>query len=490
MGVSLFTSRIVLQALGVRDYGVYSVVGGIVVMFSVLNTSMSSATARFLSYEIGREKDDALNSVFNCAMAVHIIIAAVVFILAETIGLWFLNEKMVIPAESMYAANIVYQCTIIGAIVGFTQVPYSAFIMSKEKMAIFAYFDMSRTILNLGVVGLLLIIPTNKLALYGILTLCLSVLFALLYRLYCIRQFPACRLHFNFDRSYIRPMLYFSGWDLYGNASVVARTQGVNMTINIFFGSIANAAVGIATQVQGAVNSFANNVIVAIKPQIVKSYANQDFIYMRSLLYSGCKIAFLIIAFLATPLMIDIDFVLSVWLGQVPEYTPWICRWTLLFILFSNISYILVTGVHATGDVRPSSLINGTLYLSVLPITYYAYKMGISIYIPFVLNVCFVICGATANLFYVKRYVSIISLKDFFVDVLIRCISVFILSTIIPLLIYFELEAGWIRFISITATSFSSLALLAYFIALNNNERQFVKRYINRFISKFALVVR
>ena len=473
--VSLYTSRVVLDVLGVSNYGIYNVVGGVVAMFLFINDSMAGATSRFLTYEIGAGDLGSLRKVFNGAMFVHIIIALIVIAISETVGLWFLNNKLVLDSDAMYAARIVYQLSILSTVVGLIQVPYHAVIIANERMSIYAILDVVFTVIRLLIVYLLLVLPGQKLILYALLTTLVSLLSVFSYRFYCNRTFPYCRVSIRaVQKDVIKPMLSFSGWDLYGNLSVTARSQGVNMLANIFFGPVANAAIGIAGQVQGTITRFATNVTTAIKPQIIKSYAAKDFKYMSQLLFSGSKIAFLIIFILALPILVETPFVLGVWLKEVPDYTVWICRLCLLFSLFSNISVVLVTGVHATGDVRGPSLINGTLYLSVVPITYFAFKAGASIYLPFALNALFVFFGALANFLYTKHYVPSLSLRMFFMQIVFKCLFVAVISLIIPILLSLWLPAGWPRFFIICVVSVIMTAVFSYLIALNLSERKLI----------------
>lgn len=486
MAISLFTSRVVLEVLGVSDYGVYNVVGGIVAMFTFINDSMAGATSRFLTYEVGAGDSANLKKIFNSAMLVHLFIALLVTIVAETLGLWFLNHKLVIEPASRGAAQWVYQLSILTTAVGLTQIPYNATIIANERMSVFAFLDIFFTVLRLLIVYLLLVLHGNKLILYAILTAAVGILSAVAYRLYCIYNFPYCRLSFkNTHKDTLKSMLAFSGWDLYGNLSVMGRTQGISMLANIFFGTIANAAIGIAGQVQGAISRFATNVITAIRPQIIKSYATKDFAYMSQLLFSGSKLAFLIIYILALPVLLETPFILGIWLKVVPDYTVWICRLALCFSLFSNISIILVTGVHATGDIKGPSLINGSLYLSVVPITYFSYKAGASIYLPFLLNVVFVFFGALANFLYTKHYVQSLSFRNFFVQVIFRCLVVAALSAIIPYLLVLWLPVGWPRFLTVCSISVLLTATSSYFIALTPTERQFVINVLNKFSNRF-----
>ncbi len=269
MVVSLYTSRVVLEVLGVEDYGIYGVVGGVVAMFSFLNSSMAGATSRFLTFEMGRGDEQRLKDTFSSALIIHIGIALVVFILAETVGLWFLNNKLVIPDGRMHAAHWVYQLSILGMFVSVTQVPYNASIIAHEKMDVYAYIELLNVFLKLGIVYLLTIGNFDKLILYAILVLAVNVLVAVTYRFYCVRYYEESHFRCVLNREVLKPMLGFSIWEILGHFGFTFRTQGTNMVLNMFFGVIINSAVGIATTVQNVLSLFTNNVLVAIKPQII-----------------------------------------------------------------------------------------------------------------------------------------------------------------------------------------------------------------------------
>lgn len=491
--VALFTSRVVLNTLGVSDYGVYNVTGGVITMISFLNGSMAGATSRFITYELGIAEKEGfygnLRLIFSSAMAVHVIIAIAVFIIAETLGLWFLNNKLIIPENSIYAANWVFQMSILSAIIDITQTPYTAAIIAQEKMNVFAYFDVLTTILKLAIVFLLLVLPGDKLIVYAVMVTLVTLLTMFLKRIYAIKHFDYCRLALSNVRiNIVKPMLSFSGLDMLGGLSVMGRAQGVSMLANMFFGTLANAAMGISNSIQGAVNGFATNVTMAIKPQIIKSYSSGDYYYMQELMIRVSKLSFYIILFLSLPILIDTEFVLDIWLGQVPKYSVWICRFTLMFIFFSNMSSVLVTGVHATGDIRGPSLINGTLYLSVVPITYIVYKLGGSVYVPFALNVLFVMFGSLLNFIYVRKYVSILSLHRFIWGVFLRVIFVAVLSACPVYFISQMLTHNWISFIIVCITSCITTPTIVYLIGLDHKEKELVMRIVDKFQKKIILL--
>lgn len=474
MLIGLYTSRVVLNTLGVEDYGIYNVVGGVVALFGFLNASMSSATARFLTFELGTGDTVKLGKTFSMALLIHIGIALVIFLAAETVGLWFLNAKLVIPPDRMVAANWVYQCSVLAAMVSVTQVPYDASIIAHERMAVYAYVEILNASLKLLIVFLLPLVLFDKLIFYALLVLAVSILIACIYRFYCVRRFEECRFQWAYDKAILRPMLSFSGWDLYGNMSVMARTQGVNVLLNLFFGAVANAAAGIATQVQGAVGAFVTNIVMAVRPQIVKSYATGDTKYMIELIYSSARFMFLLLLLLSLPILIDTHFVLSVWLKTVPQYAVTFCQLTLLFNFFANLSTIVVAGVHATGHIKRPSFINGSLYLSVIPLTYLAFKFGAQPYVPFACNVLFVFIGSLINLYTLKLFVREVTIKRFLFQVIGPCIGVSILSALVPLSIKFLFEEGWLRFLMIGATSFLSTVVFSCILVLTKQERLLV----------------
>lgn len=467
MGVSLYTSRIVLHALGVVDYGIYGVVGGVVAMFTFLNASMSGATSRFLTYELGQGNLVRLRETFISAFWLHCIIAGVIIFFAETVGLWFLTHKMVIPSDRMFAAHWVYQLSILSMAISVTQVPYNACIISHEKMSIYAYVEILNCVLRLLIVYLLILWEGDKLIFYSILVLCVSILIALIYRCYCARNFEECKsMRFLWKPNILKPMLGFSGWDIYGNMSVLARTQGVNILLNLFFGPILNAAAGIATQVQSAVMSFASNILTASKPQIVKQYAMGNNQAMVSLIRNTLRLNSLLLLLITVPLLLEIGFVLKVWLENVPLYATVFCSLTLIFNFFASVSSVLISGIHATGQIKRPSFINGTLYLLVVPITYFLFKTGAAPWSSFLFNVIAVLCGMLSNAYTLKLYIPQFSLRDFIIEDLGRCVLIFVCVYAAGLLLHEFMEECWWRLITTCLLSTILLTILGYFLLI------------------------
>lgn len=452
MVVSLYTSRVILNALGVENYGIQNVVGGFLGMLTFLNASMSGATSRFITYELGKNNLKKLSETFNTAFLIHGVLSLLILLVAETAGLWFLENKLIIPEGRMFAARIVYQLSIAGLIIGMMLTPYNATIIAHEKMGVFAYFDILGILLRLSVVYLLMILKGDKLILCSILYLCVSVIMFTIYRVYCLKNFGETKFKLCYNKSILRPMLSFSGWDLYGNASVMLRTQGVTVLLNLFFGPIVNAASGIATQVQGAVMSFSNNIITAYRPQIIKQYACDDYDYLFELLRDAIKISTLLLMIVTIPLMAELEFVIMLWLGTVPEYVVPICRWTLVFNFFTSISVLFAAVIHATGRIKRISIINGSLYLLVVPIVYILYKLGnTNPVLPFIVNVIAIFIGVLSNAYTIKLYIPSFKFINFIIRDYIPGILLFLSTYLFVSSIMAYMEQGWLRlFVSIS----------------------------------------
>lgn len=472
MLVSLYTSRVVLGALGVEDYGICNVVGGIVAMLDFLNGAMSGATSRFMTYELGKGNIWRQKETFASAMIVHIGIALFVLFFAETVGLWFLENKLVIPDYRMSAARVVYQLSIVSAVLTITQVPYNACLTSHERFDVYAYFSIIGITLRLLIVFLLKVGDFDKLIQYSVLSACVSVLMICAYRVYCIKHFKEARFTFVWKKDILKPMLVFSGWDMFGNFAVMARTTGVSMLLNIFFGPLFNAAVGVATQVQGAISNLANNIVTASRPQIIKQYASDNLDEMFGILTTMTKLAFVLLAVFTIPIISEIDFVLRLWLGSnVPEYAGVFCVYTLLFNFFANMSVMMGAVIHATGRIKRISLINGLLYVSVLPVTYVAYKYGAPSYFPFIYNVIAVILGTISNAWTVKLYIPSFKFMKYIVNVLLKCILVLGIGIFLVNILFAEISGEWLRVMIKGLFSTVYICLAGYYILLSKKQR-------------------
>ena len=476
MGVSLYTSRIVLDVLGIEDFGIYGVVGSTIALFSFLNASMSGATSRFLTIEIGKERKEQLKKTFSSAITIHFIIAGFVILLGETIGLWFLEYKLLIPLDRLLAARVVYHFSLISAAVSIIQVPYNAIIIAHERMQVYAYIEILNVFLKLGIICLLLMVDNiDKLMLYGVLIFIVSIVVFMIYYFYCLKKFRECKLCFSWDRKIIMPMISFSGWDLYGNMSVVARTQGINVLLNLFFGPSLNAANAIAVQVQGAIMAFANNIIIAVRPQIVKKYSREEYSVMKQLIIESSKYSYLLLLILSFPIILETPFILKLWLRVVPEFAIVFCRYTLVFNLIATLSSIILCGIHATGKIKRPSLINGTLYLMVLPVSYIAFNFFNLPQIPYICNVIFVFGGLVCNIYTLKLYIPSFSIKEYAIKVILVCAVITVLSLSIILWLRCLIEESLMRLFVVSLSSIIVVVMLSYFIALDKELRNKVK---------------
>ena len=480
MVVGLYTSRVVLQTLGVEDYGIYGVVGGIVSMMGFLNASMSGATSRFLTFELGRGNKERLGKTFSSALIVHIIIATIVFVVAETIGLWFLCNKLVIPEGRMVAAHWVYQLSILSSMLTITQVPYNSSIIAHEKMDIYAYVEILNVTLKLLIVYLLLIGNFDKLILYSILTFAVSVIIMMVYRIYCLRKFAECRFHWIWDKEYLKPLISFSGWDLYGNFCYSIRQQGAGFVLNAFYGVAINAASGIATTVQGVLLNFSNNVVMAVKPQIIKSYAKKDYENMNSLIKMGTKISFLLSLLITAPILFKIDCILELWLGIVPPEAVFMSKALLVLNMITSVNLIAIIAIHASGKMKLAGVLNGTLLLSCIPIIYILLKCDLgykACYVLFVivgvLYFALLLCVISKQViqFEIKKY-----LRQAISPIAITCIVSLIIADYSSVLFPNNLLGVF----TYTICSIVCVMVISYLITLNQKERTLVNNIFKK----------
>ena len=482
MLVGLYTSRVVLATLGVEDYGIYGVVGGVVGMMGFLNASMSGATSRFLTFELGRGDKDRLAKTFSSALIVHIGIAIVVLILAETVGLWFLCNKLNIPAERMQAAHWVYQLSILSAMFGITQVPYNAAIIAHEKMDVYAYVEILNVSLKLLIVYLLCIGNFDKLILYASLMLAVSILIMMVYRIYAIRQFPEAHFHWIWDKTYLRPLLSFSGWDLYGNACVIARQQGTNFLINIFYGVVYNAASGIATTVQGTISGLAFNIILAFRPQIIKQYAKGNVEDMSKLVGNAVCFTTILFGCMSIPLILETHYIMKAWLGVIPEKSEIFCQILLIASFLGLLNNIWNTCIHATGKIKEISIFSGTFFLISLPIIYVVFQFKApveSAYLVFILSIVFV---NVSNLLIIKKKIPKLKLNFVFLNY-IKVIIVLMASYYITSLFKAQMQETFIRLLVDCFICWIIIFASSFIFILNKKQK---KSIISKICPKLA----
>lgn len=483
MAVSLYTSRIVLDTLGIEDFGIYSVAGGVIAMFGFVNSSMASATQRYITFELGRNNNKRLAKVFSTSLSIHGLISLIVILLAETIGLWFLWNKMQIPAERLDAAFWVFQCSVMASVIMIMSVPYNAAIIAHEKMSVFAYISILEVILKLLIVYLLLCFEMDKLILYAVLMVCVQLLIRLCYGWYCSSHFEETRFYWVWDKILFKEMTGFAGWSLFGNLAAITFTQGLNILLNLFFGPAVNAARGISVQVQQAISQFSVNLQMAINPQITKSYANGDLLYMHGLIFRSAKFSYFLLLLLSLPILFETEMVLTFWLKNVPDYTVTFLRIMLCITWVNAISNPLVIGASATGRIKIYQIVVGGILLLILPFSYLCLKLGFPAYVVFVVHLCIEIVALMARLWMIRPMINL-SFHKYCVEVFLCIFKVTIIAICIPLLFYCHMKPSYLRFFMECLLCFFSVISAVYLVGLTNNEQKFIRSKIFLWISK------
>lgn len=483
MCVALYTSRIVLKTLGVEDFGIYNVVGGIVVMFTTLNGSLGAATSRYITFELGRKDYVRLNQVFNVALLLHIAIAIFVVILAETVGLWFFYEKMTIPSERMDAAFWVYQLSIITCFFSLTQVPYGATIIAHENMQIYAWIGIVEVLLKLVIVYLLVISPFDKLIYYASLQCLLQIGIMLFYRTYCAKKYKESAALLYKDKKLYMEMFGYAGADLIGNISILAQGQGLNILLNMFFGPVVNAARAIAYQVQGAVTQFSNNFMTAVRPQIIKSYAEGNLKAMWTLVKDSSCFSFYLMWLIALPIMLEADYVLSLWLGKYPDHSVSFLNLVLILCLIQTLKTPRTTIFHATGHVKLTNIVVGGVLCAAFPLAYVFLKLGMSPESVFWAANISMVVSEIASVFVLKRYIKY-SISRYLIQVHGRCILVAMASGIIPYLFFNRfMEPSFVRLIVTCVLTTTFIGVTVWTIGMNKDMRTKLLHVLHKKIS-------
>ena len=488
MVVGLYTSRIILEALGIPDFGLYGAVGSIVSMFTILNGVLSAGTSRFLTFEIGREDKNKLNKTFSAAFLMHAIMAVVLFILLETVGLWFLNHKLNIPEGRTFAANVVYQFSILTCVLGLTQVPYSAVIIAREKMSIYAYVGLLEVLFKLALVALLLYVPfKDNLIAYAAICAAWSIGLQIFYRCYCRKNFEEAHLHIERDRSIYKDMLSYSMWDLIGQFCATGNSQGRNILLNMFFGVTLNAANYVANQVSAAVTMLNNNFTTSVQPQIVKSYARGDLKRFFELIYSTGKFSFFLIYILALPIALESPYILSLWLKEVPNHTLIFIWVTMIVLLLRAFANPIVRGIHATGKIKFLNFTSGVSSVALsLPLTYILFKLGCPFWSMLVVQLFVTIICNILEVVSLHRNVHF-GYWDYFKKVYIRSFLVAILSAIIPVFLILILPSNFLRMLLVVSVSLMISSITIYFIGLDKETQLMVTDFIKKKVRRDRL---
>lgn len=471
MGVTIYTSRIILQNLGASDYGIYNVIGGVVSMMVFLNSALNASTSRFLTYELGVGNTEQLKKTFSAALNLHISVALIVFIACETLGVWFLFNKMEIPDERMSAAFWILQFSVVSMAINYTQVPYTAALVSHENMSIYAYVGLYEAFSKLLIAYLIKISPIDRLVFYGLLLMLNTMAIQLFYRYYSKRKYEECRFRWVKDKALYKKLLSYSIWDLFGGMAGVSQHQGINVLLNVFFGPTVNAARAISFQIQAAVKTFINNFLTAVRPQVVKGFAEENYARMYGLTFKAIKFSLLIMLALVVPIFYEIDFILDLWLGDTyPPETSLFARIILITALFDVIEVGQNMAFHAIGRIKTGNIICGTIMILSLPISYVLLRFGYPSYVPFLVVIATNIINEILTLLIMKSYIDF-SLSKLLVKTYLPVISVLTIAFAIPFGVCQMMSDGVSRFfINLVVVEISVLSF-GWLIGLSRNEK-------------------
>lgn len=487
MLVSLFTSRIVLAALGIDNYGIINVVGGVVAMFSIISGSLSNSISRFLTFSLGEGNKEKLRHLFSISINIQILIGLAILFIGEIGGIWFLNNKLIIPSDRLWAAHWVLQCSLVSFFIGLISVPYNACIIAHEKMDIYAYMTIVDVAIKLFFAYVLYVTPFDVLVSYTVFQLIVAVLMRILYGIYCVRKFEECRYEFvTFDKKLMKEMFSFAWWGFFGNTAWMFNTQGVNIAINMFFGVTFNAARGVAAQVEGAVMGFIGNFTTALNPQITKSYASGDKEYLFQLINKGAKFSFFLMLFFIVPVVFESKTLLHFWLGDnVPPMAP-------LFVILSLLTSVSVsygntafTAIMATGNIKNYQIWVTLVGCLVFPLTWFGYKIGLQVqstYYIFIFIYCILI---GIRLWFLKRLINFPPMS-FVRNTILPNICVGGMSLIGPSIIVYCLEPTLLRLVVTCCFSIFSIPIIVYFVGLTKSERSKIAVKISRRFPQFA----
>lgn len=483
MVVSLYTSRIILNTLGVEDFGIYNLVGGVVVLFSFLNNAMTASTQRFLNYEMSKNSYEAVRRVFSVSMNAHIMIIAIIVLLSETVGLWFLNSQLNIPQERMYAANVVYQFSILSFSINILKVPYNASIIAYEKMSFYAWISIIEVILKLVIVFLLVLFSIDKLILYSILTVSISFIIYLTYRLYSRKKYISCRYQMIHDKVIFKDLVGFSSWSLLGSLSVIGANQGVSMILNIFVGVVANAAIGVANQVSSALYSFVSNFQLAFQPQVIKTYAANEIDKHKNLVFQSSKFSYYLLLIIVAPFLINTEAILTLWLKIVPDYAVSFTQIILLVSLIDAISGPFWMSANAIGNIKKYQIGLSIINLLSLPFTYLFLYFGLNPSVVLIVRFFTSVVAFIYRFNYTNKRIKLNHkiIKKYLLN--ISSVSIIVFGTILGVakVLSPDIEIGILTISSLGIILFTLIVISL--LGLDNKEKSFLKNKIFKKLS-------
>lgn len=483
MVVSLYTSRVILHALGVEDYGVYQVVGGMVAMFSVISAALSSAISRFITFELGKSNYDKLNKIFATSVIIQIIISLIVLVLAEIFGIWFMENKMQIPEGRMFAAQWVLQCSLVTFCINLLSVPYNACIIAHEHMKAFAYVSILEALLKLGICFLIGISPFDRLISYAVLLMLLSLLIRSVYAVYCHRHFEESRVRLAFDKPIFKEMFGYAGWSFVTNTINVFNNQGLTLLINVFFGVTFNAARGVASQVENSVNQFVNSFTTAINPQITKSYANDDLNGMYGLVCRGAKFSYFLMLLMALPIIAESEVILHIWLKDVPQKAVILVQLSLIMGLLDSIGRSCFTACMATGRIKKYALIVSAVILLEFPLSWIAFSLGGKVEMAYYLFILIKALTLVVRMFLMQNMIGL-KVKMFFLRVLLPIISTTFIAVIPSIIIVKVMLPSYLRLAISLVVGVIMVGFSSFFIGMYSNERRAILRWAKKLIYK------
>ncbi|MDD3138104.1 MAG: hypothetical protein PHX08_03920 [Lachnospiraceae bacterium] len=471
--LTLYTSRVVLNTLGVEDFGIFNVVGGLATMFVFISSTMTNAINRFLSFELGRNALDRVNNVFSCSIIIQLAIAIVIIIISETLGLWLLYSKLSIPADRFSAAFWVYQFAVGLCVVQITRIPYDALIISHERFNIFAYFSIANVLLRLIVAIALPFLSVDKLVVYSLLIFILGIIMNEGYRIYARKHFPQIRFNRHIDKDIIKSMFSFSGWTFLGNIAWMGYTKGIDLLLNIFLGPVVNAANAIAQQIQAAVGTLSSNIQSAMNPQIIKSYSDGQLDNMHKLIVSNTKYSFFLVWAMFLPIFFETEIILKLWLKDVINYSVILTRMILILCLLNTLSRPLMTGIHATGNIKLLQIVESAILLTIVPISYITLKLGMPAHIPYVVYICVELVTQLARMFIILPRIKYPFLS-YCQSTFFKLIPVVLISFVLSLPIHIMLGQGILRLLMQVIFGSAILLFAIFYFGITKKEKEWI----------------
>lgn len=480
MAIGLYTSRIILKVLGVDDFGIYNAVGGIITVFLIIQASLSASTQRYITFALGENVPSRLSRVFSTSILIHVGISIAIVLFAETAGLWFLYNKMIIPEDRMVAAFWTYQCVIISTVVMIISVPYNALIIAHEKMGIYAKISLFEAFAKLIFVFLLVYVPFDKLIIYSILLVAIQITVRIFYVQYCKKSYQDCKFKYQIDKVMIKDMSKFAGWSLFGNTAFITYTQGLNLLLNTFFGPTINAARGIAVNIQAYANQFIIGFQTAINPQITKSYAAGELKYLHNLVFRSAKFSYYLIFIISLPIIIETPTILTLWLGEYPDYTVVFTQLIIMSTIINSMANPLITAIKATGKIKVYESVVGGLMLTILPVSYVFLRLGYPPYCVFIIHLLTELVAQNARILIVGKSIQL-RYMDFIKEVVAKVALITIVSSILPAYIHMQYCDSTVMSIANCGITIIYNMITIYALGLNSKERKGItKLFLNK----------